>query len=105
MMTDETNTLPPSLQGPVAQGSVDQRMAKGAAWMLFARIVDRGLGLASTVVLARLLVPADFGLVAMATSILGLLELISSFGFESVLIQNSKATRQHYDTAWTLNVL
>ena len=49
-------------------GSVNQRMAVGAAWMIGFRLVDRGIGLVSTLILARLLVPADFGLLAMATS-------------------------------------
>ena len=38
------------------------RMAKGAAWMIALRLSIRGIGLVSMIVLARLLVPADFGL-------------------------------------------
>jgi O-antigen/teichoic acid export membrane protein len=79
-------------------------MAAGAAWMVFFKLSERSLGLISTVVLARLLIPADFGLVAMATSIIALLELMRAFGFEIVLIQNQQAERRHYDTAWTFNV-
>jgi O-antigen/teichoic acid export membrane protein len=80
-------------------------MGKGAAWMVAARILDRGIGLASIVVLARLLVPADFGLVAMATVVVALLELFVSFGFDTALIQHKSAERRHYDTAWTFNVI
>lgn len=80
-------------------------MAKGAALMVLMRLAVRGLGIVSTIILARLLVPADFGLVALATIFSGLLEVISNFGFEYALILNQKASRQHYDTAWTLTVL
>ncbi|MCS6921239.1 MAG: lipopolysaccharide biosynthesis protein, partial [Elioraea sp.] len=59
----------------------------------------------STLVLARLLVPADFGLVAMAMSVIAVLELITSFSFDVALIQKPQLRREHYDTAWTLNVL
>src|SRR5688572_28508821 len=81
------------------------RMARGAAWMVALRFTIRGVGLASTLILARLLVPADFGLVAIATSILGLLEAMSEFSFDTALIRHPDATRRHYDTAWTLSIM
>src|SRR4029453_11620425 len=79
-------------------------MARGALWMVFGKVVDRSLGLVSTLVLARLLVPADFGLVAMATSLIAILELLNAFGLAAALIQRADATRVHCDTVWTLNV-
>ena len=79
-------------------------VARGAAWMVAYRLVDRSLGLVSTLVLARLLVPADFGLVAMATSLIAILELFNAFGLDVALIQRANATRVHYDTVWTLNI-
>lgn len=85
--------------------NLGQRVATGATWMIALKIVERGLGLISTVVLARLLLPADFGLVALAMAVIAVLELIGSFSFDMALIQNQKAERQHYDTAWTFNVI
>lgn len=79
-------------------------IARGAAWMVLFKIVDRAVGLVSTVVLARLLVPADFGLVAMAMSVIALLELATAFGFDVALIQRPSPTRDDFDTAWTLNL-
>ncbi len=79
-------------------------MAKGAAWMLLARAAERSIGLVSLLVLARVLVPADFGLVAMAISVIVFVELASTFGFDLALIQREHLTREHYDTAWTLQV-
>lgn len=73
--------------------------------MVFARLATRGLGVVSTLVLARVLMPEDFGLIAMATSIVGLTELLRAFGFDTALIQDQNAQREHYDTAWTLNAL
>lgn len=85
--------------------SLNRQMAKGAAWLVLLRLFDRGLGFLSTLVLARVLVPADFGLIAMAISILAALELLGAFSFDLALIQNQQATRSHYDTAWTFAVL
>ena len=79
-------------------------IAKGAAWMLLARLAERCLGLVSLLVLARVLVPADFGLVAMAMSVIAFVELASTFGFDLALIQREHLTREHYDTAWTFQV-
>jgi O-antigen/teichoic acid export membrane protein len=73
--------------------------------MVLFKLADRLLGLASTVLLARLLVPADFGIVAMATSIIALIEVAAAFSFDVALIQRAHPTREHYDTAWTMNVL
>jgi PST family polysaccharide transporter len=80
-------------------------IAKGAAWVLLFRVVDRSLGFISMLVLARLLLPADFGLIAMANSVVAVVELASAFSFEIALIQKAKPERRHFDTAWTLNVL
>lgn len=85
--------------------AVNKGMAKGAIWMILFRFVNRGIGLVSTIILARLLVPADFGLVALATAITAAVELLSAFSLDVVLIQNQKAERRHYDTAWTFNAI
>jgi lipopolysaccharide exporter len=85
--------------------SLNLSMAKGAAWMVLFKLIDRLIGLASIVVLARLLIPADFGLVAMATAIVAALEVLGAFNFDIALIQRPDADRSHFDTAWTFNVI
>ena len=87
------------------QQAVNRSMAKGAAWMVSMRLAIRFIGMISTIILARLLVPADFGLVAMATMIYGFIETMSQFGFDVVLIQKQDADREYYDTAWTLSII
>ena len=87
------------------QHTVDGRMASGAIWMVLARICDKSIGLVGTLIVARLLAPSDFGLIAMAAVVVELLELLSSFGFDVALIQRRDPTRSHFDTAWTLNIL
>lgn len=68
------------------------------------RWTDRLLGLFSTLILARLLVPEDFGLVAMATVVAGLLDVLLDLGVAVALVQNTDAGREHFDTAWTLRL-
>jgi O-antigen/teichoic acid export membrane protein len=80
-------------------------MAKGATWMVAIKLTERLLGLVNTMVLARLLVPEDFGLVSLAASLWALLEIMGAFSFDLALIHNQRAAREHYDTAWTLGLL
>lgn len=78
-------------------------MATGAVWMVALRLSVTALGFVSTVILARLLVPADFGLIALGTSMLAALDLLTSFRFDVALIQDQSAGKADYDSAWTLN--
>jgi lipopolysaccharide exporter len=48
--------------------SVLARTVRGAGWVIAWRMGMRILGLASTLILVRLLAPADFGLLALAAS-------------------------------------
>lgn len=84
--------------------NVQGKMARGALWMVLLTFVTRALGLVSMLILARLLTPADFGIVAMALSFIFLAELMSAFGFDVALIHNQDATEAHYNTAWTFKV-
>ena len=79
------------------------RMASGAAWMVSFKIIDRVVGIVSTAILARLLVPEDFGLIALAASVIAILELMGAFGLEAALVQRPNATRDHFDAVWTFN--
>jgi O-antigen/teichoic acid export membrane protein len=73
--------------------------------MVFFRVSERTIGLASTVILARLLVPEDFGLVAMATAVVALAEIVGAFNFDVALIQKRTRAGVDYDSAWTLNII
>jgi PST family polysaccharide transporter len=83
---------------------VERKVAVGAVWMIGMRLFDRSIGFVSTLILARLLIPADFGLVAMAMAVYGFIEMGGQFGFDIAIIRNRQASRAHYDSAWTLSV-
>jgi O-antigen/teichoic acid export membrane protein len=80
-------------------------MATGALWMVLAKFIDRSLGFLATIILARLLLPEDYGIVAMAASLIAVIELFGTFGFDIPLIQHRDPDRRYYDTAWTFNVI
>ncbi|MGD2156266.1 MAG: lipopolysaccharide biosynthesis protein [Anaerolineales bacterium] len=57
------------------------------------------------IILAKLLTPNDFGLLAIAGVAIDFLMRISDFGMIPALIQREDASEQHYDAAWTIGVL
>lgn len=81
------------------------KLAKGAAWIAAGRIVFVIFGLMNTIVLARILTPSDFGLIAIVTTIQMIIESITSMPFSMALVQHSSPTRAHFDTAFTLNAV
>ena len=81
------------------------RLASGARWTMSIRVVERVIGFVSTLILARLLAPADFGVVAMGTAIQEILAAITSFGFTQALIRMPRRDHGAYSTAFTLNAL
>jgi O-antigen/teichoic acid export membrane protein len=85
--------------------NIGREIARGAAWMVLMRVAVRAIGLVSTIILARLLVPADFGLVALANTFIAAVEILGEFGFTYALIRDQQADRKMYDTAWTLSVI
>lgn len=87
------------------KGSKATSVLRGAALTVAMRWTDRLIGIASTLILARILVPADFGVIAMASLVIGLVDVLFDVGVNIALIQNSEATPDHYHTAWTLRVM
>ena len=85
--------------------SLSQKVFKGAKWYVAMRWSIRFLGIISSAFLARLLVPEDFGLVALVMVIYGLINLLFQFGVNWALIQNNKATDEHFDTAWSIRLI
>jgi lipopolysaccharide exporter len=85
-------------------GSALRRMAVGSAWMIAARWSVRCIGLVSTIILARLLRPEDFGLVAMGAVTVQFVLVFADAGQAFAVIRNADATSEHFDTAWTMSV-
>ena len=71
------------------------------AWRLGMRV----LGLVSTLVLVRLIAPADFGIIALATGFMQTIDGMLTLGTEEAVIRETTPGQAFYDTAFTLNLL
>ena len=80
------------------------RLTRGFAWLAATRLIVNIIGFASTIFLARLLMPADFGLVALATTIAALVGSVTESSLTSALVQHDTPEDKHFDSAWTLNL-
>ncbi|MGD0103262.1 MAG: oligosaccharide flippase family protein [Rhodopila sp.] len=87
------------------QASLSWRSAISIGWLVAFRVVTRMLGVISTLVLARILVPADFGLVAIATTFSAGVSALSQIGVQDALLRRPENDRSLFATAFTLQAL
>jgi len=85
--------------------NISQKMVGGAAWMICARMVMRLSGLINIIIVARLLPPADFGVVGLTVAFIGAFEALSDMSLNAAIIRHPDPKRKHYDTVFTLMVL
>jgi len=83
---------------------IKARITKGAAWLTATRALVNLISLANTLLLARLLIPADFGLVAVATTISAIVSSVTDLSLASALVQHENPQDEHFHSAWSLNV-
>jgi lipopolysaccharide exporter len=88
-----------------AASSLLLKTAQGTGWVIGWRMATRLLGVISTLTLVRLLLPTDFGLVALSTSFQQSIEAFVVFGVEDAVVREKAPTRDVYDTGFTLNAL
>ena len=88
----------------IFQQSLSQRVVKGGAWVFALRIINRGLGLVRLVILARILAPADFGLMGIALLAMATLDTFSQTGFNAALIQKKEDVESYLNSAWTITI-
>jgi lipopolysaccharide exporter len=92
-------------QAETRDKSLGRHMLHGSFWMIAMRWAMRFIGVISTIILARLLSPSDFGIIAMAMIVVGMLEILNQTGQKLVIIRHSCPSREDYDTCWSISVL
>lgn len=85
--------------------SLSQKVITSSFLLLSAKIIQRGLGLISTLALARLLTPNDFGIVAIVSITLALFEVLSGTGSIQYITQKQDVTDDDLNTAWSIDII
>lgn len=81
-----------------------RRFVRGGAVTLTAQGVKFVLQMASTMSLARLLTPADFGLIAMVTAVTGFVAMFKDAGLSMATVQRKHITHAQVSTLFWVNV-
>ncbi|HSX09759.1 MAG TPA: oligosaccharide flippase family protein [Candidatus Saccharimonadales bacterium] len=76
---------------------------KGVSWAGALSFLTKAVGFLETLILARILAPAQFGAYGIALLALGLLETLTETGVNIVLVQE-KETAPHISSAWIVSI-
>lgn len=99
---------PPSQDELVAdlpvQGGLKLATVRATAWTAGSTVSQQLIQLAMTVVLARLLLPREYGLVAMIAVFTGFARLFIDSGFGAAVIQRKELSATHLSTAFWANL-
>jgi len=74
-------------------GGLDRALFSGIAWTAVLRWLGQAISWVGTLYAARILKPADYGLVAMAMLPIGMARMVEDLGLDSVLVQDRTLTR------------
>jgi len=85
--------------------TLSQKVQKAAVWVVLASLVARGAQFIAEVILARMLMPEDFGLLATAMAIITFSEGTVITGFDSAIIQKQEKPESYLNTAWSIELL
>lgn len=78
---------------------------RSSVWNFLNMLVNQFRNFIVTLVLARLLTPADFGLVSMAMVLNTILDTFADFGFSNAIVRKDKITETETSTVFWINIL
>ncbi len=93
---------PPTGVNP-ERSELGRRAARGALQTVSAQLIKIVVQVGGVVVLARLLTPGDYGLVAMVTAVVGVAEIFRDFGLSAAAVQATTLSRQQRDNLFWIN--
>ncbi|HEY6119625.1 MAG TPA: lipopolysaccharide biosynthesis protein [Pyrinomonadaceae bacterium] len=84
--------------------SLTQTVTRGASWLAVAQIAQRLTTLLVTAILARQLLPEDFGLIALTLLAVNFISYFQDMGLGSALVQRETIDDDHLSTTFWLNL-
>lgn len=90
----------------LAGDGLKARAARGSGLTVFKLVVNKGMRLASNLVLTRLLFPEAFGMMAIVAIVLTAVGMLSDVGLRGSIVSDKRADDPVFiDTAWTVQVI
>jgi len=85
--------------------SLKEKILKGTFWTLIEQFSGKAFGFIIQIYLARLLIPEDYGLIAMVTIFIGIGTSIMESGFGQSLIRTKKPSEADFSSVFYINIL
>lgn len=83
---------------------VKGRVVSGFAWTVFEKVMSRGVGLVVSIILARLIAPEAYGLIAIVQVFTSIALVFAQSGISNALIQKKEIDSTDYSTAYIVCV-
>ena len=87
----------PTPDAAPAPARLDQVMVRGVAWTAVGRILSQLLRWSSTLLVARLLSPEDYGVMGIAAMVIEFAAIVAEFGFGAAIVQDRTLSREHVE--------
>lgn len=92
-------------QDPETAPSLQTVALRGMAWTGGAQFVTQAFSIVTTIVLPRFLQPSEFGVVAMANIVVGLINIINGLGLGAAIIQKPDLKNEHLNSVFVANLV
>ncbi len=85
--------------------SLKTKSFKGILWSFGERASSKVINFVITVIMARILLPDDYGIIAIINVFIAISQVFIDGGFATALIQDKKKTEADYSTIFTFNII
>lgn len=92
------------LDSETSSKNLKKKSIKGGITNLISKAIQFALQLGSTMVLARLLTPDDYGIIAMVVVFTGFAQIFSNFGLSMATVQKKDITYEQLSTCFWINM-
>jgi len=88
----------------MATDSLKQKTTKGLFWSSVERFSNQGMSFFFSVILARMLAPSDFGIIAMITIFFAVAQSFVDSGFSNALVRKTDRREEDFSTCFYFNI-
>ena len=85
-------------------GELKERVARGVAWSIGEKVGTMLLQMGVSIVVLRLLMPGDFGVVAILTAFAAFAVVVVDSGFSQTLIRKAEPSAEDYRSVFLFNI-
>jgi len=88
-----------------SEEGVYHKSVHGGKWFLLGNVLQKILNIVPFLILARILFPQDYGIIAVVFMFTSVLDKFSTPGFGSALLQRKESIDEYIDTVWTYDLI